>query len=171
MKKNIENILNKVNEKQRQDLLLEKFEFQKSKKKKACMNSLQLALHYKSYKVFTILLSKVTYAQMNTYLGTYELLEQVLVSGVDKQIAEIVKLYQEMKIRIVLASLSHEAQESLYEGSWNQETIKALYPYVKSFLIFKGQKKAIMYATVCYNRFLNEPRVVWWVKYDTQVYK
>ena len=158
MKKNIENILNKVNEKQRQDLLLEKFEFQKSKKKKACMNSLQLALHYKSYKVFTILLSKVTYAQMNTYLGTYELPEQVLVSGFDKHLADsIVKLYQEMKIRIVLASLSHEAQESLYEGSWNQETIKALYPYVKSFLIPKGQKKAKMYATVCYNRFLNEP--------------
>lgn len=63
----------------------------------------------------------------------------------------------DVKIKLQQPWLSEQALQTLYGGSWDQETIAAVYPYLPSFLIPKGQEKAKMYATVCYNRFYDQP--------------
>lgn len=154
LRNEVEKILSNLEGNYRYDCIMAKFETKD--KTTLLMNSIQYALYYKSYRVLKVLLTKVT--DLRAYLGNYELLEQAIISEDDEQIGVILEYYQNEAVPILPASMSKSAKDRLYDGSWNQKTIKAFYPYLDSFLIPKGKNKAKMIATVCYNRFLSQPK-------------
>lgn len=144
--KDIGDILERVgNSEEQQEIILERIEF-----KKMSMNSIQIALHNRWFNIVKILLNKI---DQRDYLETYELLEQAIKSMDDNSLGEMLKIYLDESIDIDPQELSETAQRCLKEGSWNQDTIKALYPYMRSSFIPRAQKKAKMYAFVCYNTF------------------
>lgn len=114
------------------------------------MNSIQIALYYNSFAVLKVLLNRIDRPE---YLEKYELLDQAVISLDDAQLNEVLKHYADCLIDVNCTRLCPEAQSCLYEGSWNQTTIEALYPFTKSFFIPREQKKAKMVALVCYNTF------------------
>ena len=162
LRNEVDNILTKLNDTDKNDCVLEKFDIKAKKNGTSTlltMNGIQFALFFKFYRVMMVLLTKVIH--LREYLGEYELLEQAMESEDDEQLGEIMKLYQQEEVDIFVPVLSQSAKESLYTGNWNQGTIEAIYPLplLPQFVVPKNQQKAKMYATLCYNRFFNEPGI------------
>ena len=141
---------------QRASIILEKINHKDKigqKTRKMVMNSIQIALLYKSIKIFRILLNQLDRLKLREYLETYELLDQAFVSLDDDQVGEVLARYSDLSIDINPTRLCDLAQTCLHEGSWNQATIAALYPFMRSCFVPREQNKAKMYALVCYNTF------------------
>lgn len=142
-------ILKKLDNVHQQALILEKFDIrvkhQKKKRKvERELNSIQVALIFKKFKFLRVLLDKI---DQRKYLENYELLNQAVMSRDDDQLQRVLDLY-----KIYDVPLAHRPDKT----SWNQDTIEALTPYMKSCIILSEQNKAKMFAFVCYNTFIRE---------------
>lgn len=103
-----------ISKSQKQEFILEKFE--PKKRSSTQVNSLELAIRHKSFIVFTILWKKLTTDQQTKCLLTYDLLEQAVMAEDSKQLIEILKLYKEMGVALVLSNLTEEAYGCFYKG-------------------------------------------------------